>query len=254
MDASSTRTNIKIEQVDINKLKSSGYNPRRISDAQLEHLGKSFDEHRCLHPILANSNPKRAFVVIAGHQRLRVAKQQGYKKVPVIFINVDAEQERLINLRSNRIGGEFDNELLLEHFNIDILLNTGFDDTDLGGIWNDFLEIEDDAFDEEKAIKKAKTTSIKLGDMFSMGKHVLVCGDAGDPAVIKRLVGDRKPTMLYVDPVYNISLEYDKGVGNKASYGGKTNDTKTDAEYADFLSTALNNALTVMSKDAHIFM
>ncbi len=254
MDASSTRTNIKIEQVDINKLKSSGYNPRRISDAQLEHLGKSFDEHGFLHPILANSNPKRAFVVIAGHQRLRVAKQQGYKKVPVIFINVDAEQERLINLRSNRIGGEFDNELLLEHFNIDILLNTGFDDTDLGGIWNDFLEIEDDAFDEEKAIKKAKTTSIKLGDMFSMGKHVLICGDAGDPAVIKRLVGDRNPTMLYVDPVYNISLDYDKGVGNKASYGGKTNDTKTDAEYADFLGAGLKNALTVMSKDAHIFM
>ncbi len=254
MDASSTRTNIKIEQVDISKLKPSEYNPRSISDAQLEHLGKSFDEHGFLHPILANSNPRRAFVVIAGHQRLRVAKQRGYKKVPVIFINVDEEQERLINLRSNRIGGEFDNELLLEHFDIDTLLNTGFDDTDLGDIWNDFLEVEDDSFDEEKAIKKAKTTTIKPGDMFSMGKHVLICGDAGDPAVIKRLVGDLRPSVLYVDPVYNISLDYDKGVGNKASYGGKTKDTKTDAEYTDFLSAALKNALAVMSEDAHIFM
>lgn len=251
---STKNQNLKVEQVDINKLRPSEYNPRRISDAQLEHLGKSLDEHGFVHPILANSNPRRAFIVISGHQRLRVAKQRGFKTVPTIFIDVNEEQEKLLNLRSNRIGGEFDNELLFQHFDIDTLLMTGFDDIDLGDIWNASLDIEDDDFDEEKAVKKALTTEIKLGDRFGLGKHSLICGDATDPAVIKRLVGNLKPAMLYTDPVYNISLDYDRGVGNKASYGGKTSDTRTDAEYADFLSAALVNGLAVMDKDAHIFM
>jgi DNA modification methylase len=234
---STKNQNLKVEQVDINKLRPSEYNPRSISDTQLEHLGQSLDEHGFVHPILANSNPKRAFIVVSGHQRLRVAKQRGFKTVPTIFINVDEKQERLLNLRSNRIGGEFDNELLFQHFDINTLLKTGFDD-----------------FDQEKAIKKASTTKIKLGDRFELGKHSLICGDATDSAVIKQLVGNLKPAMLYTDPVYNISLDYDKGVGNKASYGGKANDTKTDAEYADFLSAALTNGLAVMGEDAHIFM
>ncbi len=245
---------MQVVQVPINKLKPSEYNPRIISDAQLEHLGKSFDEHGFVHPILANSNPKRAFIVISGHQRLRVAKQRGFKTVPTIFIDVNEEQERLLNLRSNRIGGEFDNELLFNHFDIETLLKTGFDDIDLWDIWNASLDIEEDNFDEEKAVKKAKSTNIELGQMFQLGKHQLICGDATDPEVIKRLVGDLKPVMLYTDPVYNISLDYDKGVGNKASYGGKANDTKTDTEYAEFLSTALANALAVMDDNAHIFM
>jgi DNA modification methylase len=251
---STKNQNLKVEQVDINKLRPSEYNPRSISDTQLEHLGQSLDEHGFVHPILANSNPKRAFIVVSGHQRLRVAKQRGFKTVPTIFINVDEKQERLLNLRSNRIGGEFDNELLFQHFDINTLLKTGFDDIDLGDIWNASLDIDDDDFDQEKAIKKASTTKIKLGDRFELGKHSLICGDATDSAVIKQLVGNLKPAMLYTDPVYNISLDYDKGVGNKASYGGKANDTKTDAEYADFLSAALTNGLAVMGEDAHIFM
>jgi DNA modification methylase len=251
---STKNQNLKVEQVDINKLRPSEYNPRSISDTQLEHLGQSLDEHGFVHPILANSNPKRAFIVVSGHQRLRVAKQRGFKTVPTIFINVDEKQERLLKLRSNRIGGEFDNELLFQHFDINTLLKTGFDDIDLGDIWNASLDIDDDDFDQEKAIKKASTTKIKLGDRFELGKHSLICGDATDSAVIKQLVGNLKPAMLYTDPVYNISLDYDKGVGNKASYGGKANDTKTDAEYADFLSAALTNGLAVMGEDAHIFM
>lgn len=245
---------LKVVQVDINKLRPSEYNPRRISDEQLEHLNKSMDEHGFVQPILVNRNPKRKYVVIAGHQRLRVAKQRGMKTVPTIFVDVSEEQERLLNLRLNRISGQFDNELLFQHFDIETLLKTGFDDIDLGDIWNSNLDIEDDDFDEEKALKKAAKTDIKLGNMFRLGKHTLLCGDANDPAVIKRLVGDQKPTMLYADPIFNISLDYNRGVGNKSSYGGKTKDSKTDEEYTEFLSTTLSNALSVMDTNAHIFL
>lgn len=247
------KNSLNIVEVPVEQLKPALYNPNKMSAYQDAQLDKSIQAHGFAQPLIANINPKRKNILVAGHQRLRSGKRLGYKTVPVIFLDLDEEQERLLNLRLNRVHGEFDLDLL-KAFDIEELLNTGFDDTDLGDIWNASLEVDDDDFDEQKAVKQAKTTNIKPGDMFALGKHRLICGDAGDPAVIKRLVGDLKPNMLYTDPVYNISLDYDKGVGNNASYGGKTNDTKTDTEYAAFLGAALANALAVMGKDAHIFM
>lgn len=247
------KNSLNIVEVAVGQLQQALYNPNRMDAYQDAQLDKSIQTHGFAQPLIANINPERKFILVAGHQRLRSAKRLGYKTVPVIFLDLDEEQERQLNLRLNRVHGEFDIDLL-KNFDIEELLITGFDDTDLGEIWNANLEVEGDDFDEQKVVKQAKTTDIKLGDMFSLGKHRLVCGDATDPAVIKRLVGDLKPTMLYVDPIFNISLDYNRGVGNKSSYGGKTTDNKTDAEYADFLGTALTNALAVMDKDAHVFM
>lgn len=246
-------SSIKIAQVKITDLKPAKYNPRKISDQDFAQLIESIRQYEMVEPIVVNSNPDRIDTVIGGHQRLRACKELGYKTVPVVYVDLDETRERALNLRLNRNTGQFDLELL-KSFDIEELLSVGFNDIDLGDIWSASLDIEEDNFDEEKAIKKAKTTKIELGQMFQLGKHRLACGDATGPEVIKRLVGDLTPAMLYVDPVYNISLDYDKGVGNKASYGGTANDIKTDAEYAEFLSTALTNALAVMSDDAHIFM
>lgn len=251
MDTSNSK--LRIENVATNKLKAAAYNPRKISDKDFAQLVESIRQYSMVEPLVVNSNPERSGIIIGGHQRYKAAKQLGFKTIPVVYINLDEKRERALNLRLNRNTGTFDLDLL-KAFDIDELLSVGFDDIDLGDIWNASLDIEDDNFDEEKAVKKATTTNIKPGDMFRLGKHTLICGDATDPAAIKRLVGDLKPSVLYVDPVYNISLDYDKGVGNKASYGGTTNDTKTDAEYADFLSAALTNALAVMDENAHIFM
>lgn len=244
---------LEIVEVKISELKRATYNPRKISDKDFAQLIESIDQFNMVEPLVVNSNPARYGTVVGGHQRLKACIELKYETIPVVFVDLDEKLERALNLRLNRNTGEFDLDLL-KHFDIEELLSVGFDDIDLGDIWNSNLDIEDDSFDEEKAVKKATTTDIKLGDMFQLGNHRLICGDATDPAVIKRLVGDLKPSMLYVDPIFNISLDYNRGVGNKASYGGKTNDTKTDAEYAEFLSVALTNALAVIGKDAHIFM
>lgn len=250
---STKNQNLTIKQVAVTELKPAIYNPRKISDKDFAQLVESIRQYTLVEPLVVNSHPDRYGNLIGGHQRLKAAVQLGYTAVPVVFISLDEKHERALNLRLNRNTGEFDLDLL-KHFDIEELLSVGFDDIDLGDIWNANLDIEDDDFDEEKAVKKATTTEIKPGDMFALGKHRLICGDATDPAVIKRLVGELKPNLLYADPVYNISLDYNKGVGNKASYGGKTNDTKTDIEYADFLGKALANALAVMGEDAHIFL
>lgn len=243
-------TKLTIVEVPVGQLKELPGNPRYWSDKAKSDLTTSIDRFTLLEPLIVNYDN----TVLSGNFRMFVAKKLGYQTVPCVYVDIkDENKAKELSLRLNKNQGSFDLDLL-KSFDIDLLLDVGFDDIDLGEIWNSSLEIEDDDFDEEKAVKKAVTTKIKAGDIFSLGKHALICGDARDPAVIKRLVGDLKPTMLYADPIFNISLDYNKGVGNKASYGGKTNDTKTDAEYAEFLGAALANALAVMDENAHIFL
>lgn len=254
MAKNTSNSQLKVVDVDINILKESGYNPRAISDNEFANLVKSVREHGIPQPLIANSNPKREHILIAGHQRLRAARELSLKTVPVIYLNLTLEQEKTLSLRLNRISGQFVDELLRANFDIELLLETGFDDTDLGSIWNDQLEIEDDNFDEKKAIKEALATDIKLGDAFALGEHRLICADSTDSGAIKELAGDLKVDMLYVDPVYNIDLDYNKGVGQKAGYGGTTEDKKPDHEYRNMLSDFLQNSLAVMKDDAHAFM
>lgn len=243
-----------IQNVKIDQLKVNEENPRIISDSEFDHLVESIRSHTLLLPLIVNSNPTRNNIIISGHQRLKAAVKLGHKTVPVIFVNLSEKDERAVNLKMNRISGEFDIELLKEFFSVEELLASGFDDTDLSVIWEDSLQIDDDDFDEEKAIKQAKQTAIKLGDLFKMGSHFLLCGDSTKPEDIKRLVGEKEVSILYCDPIFNINLNYDKGVSNQANYGGSTQDNKSDEDYKLFLDACLTNALSVLSDDAHVFM
>ena len=132
-----------------------------------------------------------------------------------------------------------------------MLLNIGFGEDDLSQIWDDHLETEDDGFDVEKEIEKIKKPKTKLGDIYQLGKHRLICGDTTEPNVIKKLFGKDRADMIFSDPVYNIGLSYNKGIGGKQSYGGKTNDNKTDAEYRELLKKSLENALSISKPDCH---
>lgn len=244
---------IYITHININELKPATYNPRKISDKAFADLVESERRYGIVDPLIVNNLPDRKNIIIGGHQRYRAAKELGLKTVPVVYVELDEARERELNLRLNRNTGEWDLELL-KQFDVDLLLDVGFDDTDLGDIWNDALETDDDEFDEEGAVKEAADTSIQPGDMFQLGKHRLICGDSMNPAVIKWLVGDSQPTMFYSDPPYNIGLDYDKGVGLKAGYGGKTDDNKSEHEYGSFLANILAAALPTLNDNAHVFM
>lgn len=243
-----------IQHINITELKPALYNPRRWSDDQTAHLTESIKRFGLVDPLIVNGAGERKNIVIGGHFRLKIAKDLGLKEMPVVYVDIpDEAKERELNLRLNRNTGEWDFELL-KQFDIDLLLDVGFDDQDLGDIWNDALETDDDDFDVEKAVKEAAETDIKLGYLFQLGKHRLICGSSTDPDTIKRLGGELKPTMFYSDPPYNIGLDYNKGVGLKAGYGGTTDDNKSEAEYRSFLSDILAASLPVLADNAHVFM
>ncbi len=227
-------------------------NPRTISEKQIEDLKKSLKKFNLVEIPAIDKDGK----IIAGHQRIKVLQLLGREneeidvRVPNRKLS-EKEYEQYL-LTSNAVGGDWDFEKL-KSFDIEMLLDIGFSDDDLSQIWDDHLETEDDNFDVEKELKKIKKPKTKLGDVYQLGIHKLICGDTTDPSVIKKLFEKEKANMIFSDPVYNINLSYDKGIGGKQSYGGKTNDKKTDAEYKEFLKKSLENAMSISHDDCHFF-
>ena len=127
--------------------------------------------------------------------------------------------------------------------------------SDLHSIWDEALAVEDDEFDTEFELSKIKEIKTKPGDIYKLGSsNLLGCGDALDFKFLDRLIKGPSVDMVYMDPPFNIFLDYDKGIGGRAKYGGKlTKDNKTDTEYREFLVKAIENALRKTKSDAHIF-
>jgi len=252
--ASQSKQQLKIEYVNVEDLIPAIYNPRKWDDAAIKNLSASISGFDIVDPLIVNNAKGRENIVIGGHFRLEVAKRLGFKQVPVVFLTIpDVEKEKELNLRLNRDTGVWDFELLKE-FDVTLLLDVGFDDSDLSHIWDDQLSIEDNNFDAEKAIEEIGIPKTKLGDLIKLGVHFLICGDATNPETIKRLVGENKINVMNYDPPYNINLDYDKGIGSNGRYGGKqTKDNKTDEEYRQFILSSLQNGLAVAQNDCHVF-
>tara|TARA_Y100000004_G_scaffold4962_1_gene5944 strand:+ start:1353 stop:1853 length:501 start_codon:yes stop_codon:yes gene_type:complete len=122
---------MKITLVNINSLNPAEYNPRQISNKQYEDLKASMEKFGCVDPIIININPERLNVVVGGHQRLRILRELGAEKVPTVSVNLSEEDERELNVRLNKSGGEWDMDLL-SNFDIVDLKEWGFKDIELG--------------------------------------------------------------------------------------------------------------------------
>jgi len=236
----------------VNDLLPYDKNPRKITDKQMEDLKESLQKFNLAELPAINLDGK----IVAGHQRIKALQLlgRGEEMIEVRTPNrkLTPSEFKQYLLTSNRSGGTWDFEILASDFDIDTLLTAGFDSTDLISIFDDSLEVTDDNFDEEKELEKAKDTDIKVGEIFQLGRHRLICGSSLDLEVVKKLMDGKQADMVNDDPPFNIGLSYDKGVGNNAKYGGTTNDSKSESEYRIFLKTLIQNALRVSKKDAHI--
>lgn len=247
-----TIKNIKIEEVSIGSLKASEYNPRKMTEKQEKDLTESLKRFGLVDPIIVNSYQGRENIIIGGHARFKIAQKLKLKTVPVVYLSLPYDKEKELNLRLNRNTGEWDYELL-KSFDLNLLLDTGFDEIDFSKIFDDTLEVEDDNFNIEKELEKAKASDIKTGDMFEISGQKIICGDCTNIETIKRLVGEEKVDMIYTDPPYNIGVNYSKGLGGKQNYGGVVNDNKSDSDYKEFIKKSLSNGLSVSKDNVHVF-
>lgn len=240
-----------VTYVPIETINPNEYNPRKHTKEQTEQLKTSVERFGMVDPLICNNAKGRENILIAGHFRLEVAKLLGYKEVPVIFITMnDVGREKELNLRLNKNTGEFDYEKL-EAIELTLLLDVGFDYKALDGLWD--RKPKQEAFDFVEPKKNDKKPVTKLGDLILLGEHRLICGDSTKPETIARLCGDERFDMIMSDPIYNISIDYNKGIGGKQSYGGTVNDSKSDNEYVAFLRASMSAALPFTKPDTHVF-
>ena len=228
-------------------------NPRKMSDKQVSDLKKSLTKFNLVEIPAIDTDNK----IIAGHQRCAVMQLLG-RGEEIIDVRVPSRpltqsEYKQYLVTSNKVHGDWDEEILSEYFETDLLLESGFDKEEVTNIFSDILETEDDNFDVEKELKKIKKPKSKLGDLYQLGSHKLLCADSTKLNSVKRLVGKTKIDMVYCDPVYNINMSYEKGIGGTKNYGGSAKDSRTKDEYETFLQKTIENALAVSSEDTHLF-
>ena len=192
--------NLKISYIPISQLKPSTYNPRKWSEKATADLKRSIKKFGLVDPIICNSAPNRKNVLIGGHFRLKVAKDFGYKKIPVLYVNIsDIEKEKELNIRLNKNVGEFDFKLLAD-FDENFLSDIGFTSEDL----DDIFEIEEnpEEFDLWKELEKLniKKIEIRKGNVLQLGDHLLMCGDSTIKKDILKLMNGEKADMCFTDP------------------------------------------------------
>lgn len=123
---------MQVEYVKIDDLIPADYNPRRLSEEDRKHIRESLTEFGFAEPVIVNRTPDRYNVIVGGHQRVTVAKEDlGYTEVPCVFCYLSLEKEKELNVRLNKNTGRWDNEALQQHFTFDWLKQVGFQDSEL---------------------------------------------------------------------------------------------------------------------------
>lgn len=203
------KTKIEITYVPVQDLKASEYNPRKHSEEQAKQLKESVTRFGLVDPVIANSAPDRKNVVIGGHFRLKMAKELGIEKVPVVYVNIpDLEKEKELNLRLNKNTGEFDKDLLAE-FDESFLSDIGFSSEELDDIYP--TEENPEVFDLEKELTKLniENVSVQPGDVYELNGSRLMCGNSMEEDDVLKLMDGEKADMCFTDPPY--ILDYLKG-------------------------------------------
>ena len=246
------------ENVKIDKLKPYENNARTHSEAQVEKIARSIEQFGFINPVLIDGD----YGIIAGHGRVMGAKQLGMTEVPCIFVeDLTETQKRAYILADNKLALDagWDDEILkaelnfLKEVNFDISL-TGFemDEIDLNAT---DIEFKEDDFDVEAELPDEPTA--KLGDIYQLGNHRLMCGSSTSEEDVQKLVNGEVMDLCVTDPPYNVNYgdlaEMQEKVGKGYTISKKIlNDNMDDLSFHQFLFDFYTQMLSVL-KDGGAF-
>jgi len=238
------------ELVPIDKLTKYARNARQHSPKQIDQIRASLKEFGFISPCVIS----RDFTIIAGHGRVEAAKAEGFTEVPCVFADhlTDA-QRKAYTILDNRLteNSTWSEELLalefadLKDLGFDLEL-IGFDQTELDKLFaTPDAEVEEDKFDLTAALEEAAFA--QLGDVWTLGRHRLICGDATDPATIARLMDGKRANLVVTDAPYNVGFESASGLTIK-------NDKMAGDKFYEFLLAAFQNIAASLEPGASAYM
>ncbi|MBA5256022.1 site-specific DNA-methyltransferase [Enterococcus hirae] len=233
---------MEIIKMKLQDLKPANYNPRidlTQGMDEYEKLKQSILEFGFVDPPIFN---KRTGNLIGGHQRVSVAKDLGlFDEIEVSVVDLPLEKEKSLNIALNKISGQWDEDklaILLKELDDDSLDLSGFAEDEIQDVIDQYdmrLDIENTAEEDDYEIELPEKPNSKLGDIYQLGSHRLMCGDSTNETHIRELMDGEQADLLITDPPYNVD------------YQGKTeeslkiqNDNKTSAEFYTFLRSAFS--------------
>lgn len=230
------------ELVDIGKVVPNPKNPNQHPKKQIDMLAKIIKAQGWRQPITISN---RSGLIVKGHGRLQAAIMLGCDKVPVDYQNYATEAEEIADLTAdNRIAeladmsdellGEILSDIDLQEFPIEL---TGYTEEDLEDLIGSIADEEPESTDQDDEKEQTLPPMSRKGDLWLLGEHRLICGDATDEATIERLMNGEKGAMVHTDPPYGVSY-----VTQSGNFSMIKNDDKThDDLYYKLLLPAFNN-------------
>ena len=234
------KTTTNMELVEINKLVPYVNNARTHSPEQINKLRSSLREFGFINPVIIDKD----YGIIAGHGRVIAAREEGIDKVPCVFVDHLTEaQKKAYIIADNRMALDagWDEELLrveieaLQAEAFDVSL-TGFDEKEITDLFKDTQsEVKDDDYDLTAALEKA--AFVKRGDVWVVGRHRLVCGDATNAEDVDKLCEGKRVNLILTDPPYGVSFKSASGLTIQ-------NDSMKNEEFYSFLLAAFKNMVS----------
>ena len=240
---------MRIEKKNIAGLLPAEYNPRKDlkpGDPEYEKLKRSIEQFGYVEPVIWNQSTGR---VVGGHQRLKVLIDMGITEVECVVVEFSEEKEKALNIALNKISGDWDKDKLallitdLQGSDFDVSL-TGFDTAELDDLLSVGKDVKDDDFDVAAELKQPTITH--PGDVWTLGRHRLVCGDSTKAETFDQLMCGKKANLVVTDPPYNVNYE--------GSAGKIQNDNMANDKFYQFLLDAFINMEKVMADDASIYV
>lgn len=246
------RTTTQMEMVSTNKLIPYVNNARTHSAEQVNKLRSSLREFGFVNPVIVDKD----YGIIAGHGRVLAAKEEGIDEVPCVLVDYLTEaQKKAYIIADNRFAQDagWDEELLrieiesLQGEDFDISL-TGFEADEIADLFKDGndKEIQDDDYDLSAALEKA--AFVEKGDVWTVGRHRLMCGDATSADDVSKLMDGRKANLILTDPPYGVSFQSSDGLSIQ-------NDSIKGEDFYQFLLSAMQNMASVLENGgaAYVF-
>jgi DNA modification methylase len=235
--------------VSVRKLRPNKRNARTHPQKQIRQIENSYRRFGWTNPIIIDENN----AILAGHGRYQAALQLGLSEVPVIVVaGLSDAEKRALALADNKIAANagWDRQLLAEELsdlakllpdcNLDLEI-TGFDTAEIDSLLGDLVDRERDPADDVPPQKK--TAISKTGDLWELGSHKLLCGDAQSGADIRRLMGTECAAIVITDPPYNLPIRRVQGRGRiKHANFTQGSGEKSPTDFIRFLRIVLSLA------------
>ncbi len=252
---------LELSELEVNKGQIEGLapNPRFIRDDKFRKLKDSIKEHPnmlALRELLAFKH-KGKYVIIGGNMRFRALKELGYKETVCKVIPPETSVEELAayTIKDNAGFGEWDFEQLANIWNPEDLARWGVDVPQID------TEVEEDAEEDNFNVEDnlPATPKSKLGDIYILGKHRLICGDSTKPEFVRELMAGQTADLLITDPPYNVDYSSKNELLNKVDKGNRVqkpieNDKMNSEQFQDFLFTAFQNGNEALKKGGAFYI